>query len=117
MSEFQYFIDVFFKIYSLRRPEYVMDNEKILGLVTKERNNLVDMGYKTITLGDLNAKIGGEGCLREKGNDLRINHNGHLLKQWALQNHLVILNSQPLAQGLFTRKTYCENDSDKGITS
>ena len=94
-----------------RRPEYVQDNERILGLVTKERNSLVNMGYKTITLGDMNTKIGGEGCLKEKGNDLRVNQNGHLLKQWALQNHLIILNSRPLAQGLFTRKTYCENES------
>ena len=39
------------------------------------------MGYKTITLGDMNAKIGGEGCLKEKGNDIMVNQNGHLLKQ------------------------------------
>ena len=96
--------------YFIRRPEYVMDNERILELVTRERNNLISMGYTTITLGDMNAKIGGLGCLKEKGNDLRVNQNGHLLKQWALQNHMVILNSRPLAQGLFTRKTYCDND-------
>ena len=66
--------------YFIRRPEYVMDNERILELVTRERNNLISMGYTTITLGDMNAKIGGLGCLKEKGNDLRVNQNGHLLK-------------------------------------
>ena len=104
-------LNIYLACISTRRPEYVMDNERILSLVTKERVNLINMGYTTITLGDMNAKIGGEGCLKEKGNDLRINQNGHLLKQWALQNHMIILNSRPLAQGLFTRKTFCENEN------
>ena len=45
----------------------------------------------------MNAKIGGKECRRDKGYDLRIIQNGHLLKQLALQIHLVIVNSLSLA--------------------
>ena len=96
-------VDVYFACIHLNKPEVIRDNEVLVELLARERRELTDLGYKCIVMGDCNARVGHLGVLGERGNDGKVNGNGRLLKNFATDNHMVILNSRPMSQGLFTR--------------
>ena len=81
------------------KPEFVRDNRILLDLMSREVKDLTNMGYRCITIGDLNARVGHLGVLGERGNDRKVNENGRMLKDFAVENQLVILNSRPMSQG------------------
>ena len=101
-------VDVYFACIHLNKPEVIHDNEILVELLARERRELTELGYKCIVMGDCNAKVGHLGVLGERGNDGRINGNGRLLKNFATDNHMVILNSRPMSKGLFTRRAVRE---------
>ena len=81
------------------KPEFVRENKILLDLMSREVKDLTSMGFKCVTVGDLNARVGHLGVLGERGNDRKVNENGKMLKDFALENQLVILNSRPMSQG------------------
>ena len=108
-------VDVYFACIHLNKPELIRDNEVLIQLLARERKELTDLGYKCIVMGDCNARVGHMGVLGERGNDGRVNGNGRLLKSFATDNHMVILNSRPMSQGLFTRRAVREGKAIESV--
>ena len=91
--------DCYMACLNSNKPEFVRDNRILLDLMSREVKDLTNMGYRCITIGDLNARVGHLGVLGERGNDRKVNENGRMLKDFAVENQLVILNSRPMSQG------------------
>ena len=91
--------DVYLACINNNKPEYVRQNQVLLEMISRERTELSSLGYKCIVMGDCNARVGHLGILGERGNDNKINKNGKLLKNFATDNHMVILNSRPICEG------------------
>ena len=85
-------VDVYFTCIQLNKPEVICNNEVLIELLARERRELTDLGYKCIVMGDCNTRVGHLGVLGERGNDGKVNGNTRLLKSFATDNHMMILN-------------------------
>ena len=81
--------------------DYMQWNEDLFHLMTLELTKLKDQGFIVLCMGDFNSRIGRVPGLEE--NTPGINKNGPMFINFVTQANLVILNTLPVAKGLFTR--------------
>ena len=80
---------------------YLQWNEDLFHLVTTESIRLRKEGFCVLALGDFNSRVGQIQGL--EGNTPDTNNNTPMFMNFIAQVNLVILNTLPLARGLFTR--------------
>ena len=84
-----------------RNTDFKQWNEDLLQLMTQEIAQLRHQGFIVLSLGDFNSHIGRVPGL--EGNDENVNDNGELFLNFIRMNDLSIINTLPVARGLFTR--------------
>ena len=86
---------------SQRSDSYLQWNEDLFQLVTEELLKLREQGFLVVCMGDFNSRIGRVPGLENNTPD--VNRNGPMFMNFVAQANLVIMNTLPVAQGLFTR--------------
>ena len=89
-----------------RRPQFKEFNKSLIDMIMAEVDELRKCGYKIMAIGDMNGHIGNEEEGGIKGNHPGININGQLIKNFASLGDFTIVNTMPLANGVFTREVY-----------
>ena len=80
---------------------FIKWNEDLFGMITKEAIQLRQQGFVTLALGDFNSRVGQIAGL--EGNTPDINRNQPMFMSLITEVNLVIVNTLPIAKGLFTR--------------
>ena len=76
-------------------------NEDLFSLITQEALELKRQGFVILAMGDFNTRVGRIKGL--EGNTPDINKNSPMFFRFIREVNLVIINTMPLSQGLFTR--------------
>ena len=84
-----------------RNNGFIQWNEDLYFMMNQEIIQLRQQGFMVISIGDYNAHIGKVPGL--EGNHSDVNNNGRMFMNFITQSNLVILNTLPIAKGLFTR--------------
>ena len=84
-----------------RHDEFTQWNEDLLTLMTQEVVKLKENGFLILCMGDFNSRVGRIPGL--EGNTPDVNQNGPMFLNFVSSTNLVILNTLPIAKGLFTR--------------
>ena len=96
-----------------KNDEYLQWNEDLFQLMSNELAKLREHGFMVLCLGDFNSRVGRLPGLENNTPD--INKNGPMFINFCLQANLVILNTLPVAKGLFTR--FMNHTSQPGTKS
>ena len=86
---------------SARNDDYLQWNEDLFELMTNELIRLRKQGFIVLCMGDFNSRIGRVSGL--EGNTPDLNKNSPMFFNFVTQANLVIMNTLPVARGLFTR--------------
>jgi hypothetical protein len=81
--------------------DFMQWNEDLFHLMTLELEKLRGQGFIILCMGDFNSRIGRIPGLEENTHDT--NKNSPMFLNFVSQANLVILNTLPVAEGLFTR--------------
>ena len=84
-----------------KSDDYIQWNEDLFQLMTLELAKLREHGFMVLCMGDFNSRVGQLPGLERNTPD--INKNGPMFLNFCTQANLVILNTLPVAKGLFTR--------------
>ena len=95
------FLHVYIACASKKNDGFLKWNEDLFMLLTQEAIKLRKEGFIVCSLGDFNTRVGQIEGLEQNTPD--INRNTPMFLNFVSQVNLVIINSLPLAQGLFTR--------------
>ena len=86
---------------SNKSDAFMQWNEDLFHLMSMEMTILREHGFITLCMGDFNSRVGRIPGLEHNTPD--INKNGPMFLNFVTQANLVILNTLPVAKGLFTR--------------
>ena len=81
--------------------DFLTWNEDLFQLLTQETISIRQQGFRVLAMGDFNSRIGQIRGL--EGNTPDVNRNGPMFTSFIEQASLVIINTLPIAKGLFTR--------------
>ena len=84
-----------------RNDDFMRWNEDLFLLMSTELTKLKEQGFMVVCMGDFNSRIGRLPGL--EGNNPDVNKNGPMFINFVTQANLVIMNTLPVAKGLFTR--------------
>ena len=84
-------------------------NNDLYAMLSSELSFLRDDGYICVLMGDFNGHIGND-LYGITGNHIHINDNGRLVRNFATDNNLTLVNAnQRRCDSLFTRRGYMSN--------
>ena len=104
------FLHIYIACQSHKNDGFLQWNEDLFQLVTTETIKLRRDGFTVISMGDFNTRIGAVPGL--EGNTPDINQNTPMFLNFVTQTNMVIVNTLPLAQGIFTR--FMDNTGQPG---
>ena len=84
-----------------RSQDFLKWNEDLLHMMTQEIDQLKQQGFIILSLGDYNSHIGRVPGLELNNED--VNENGELFLNFIRLTNLTIINTLPVARGVFTR--------------
>ena len=84
-----------------RGQDFLKWNEDLLHMMTQEIDQLKQQGFIILSLGDYNSHIGRVPGLELNNED--VNENGELFLNFIRLTNLTIINTLPVARGVFTR--------------
>ena len=96
-----------------RNDSYIQWNEDLFHLITQEAIALRRQGFIVLALGDFNSRVGNITGLENNTPD--INSNTPMFLNFATQVNMIIINTLPIAKGLFTR--FMDNSGRPGTRS
>lgn len=94
-------LHIYIACQNTRNNDYLQWNEDLFHLVTQETIKLRKEGFTVFSLGDYNTRVGAIAGL--EGNSPDTNNNCPMFLDFLQQSNLVIINTLPVARGLFTR--------------
>ena len=95
------FLHIYVACQSHKNDGYLQWNEDLFHLVTTETIKLRRDGFTVLSLGDFNTRVGCIPGLEQNTPDT--NRNTPMFLNFITQANLVIINTLPIAQGIFTR--------------
>ena len=95
------FLHIYVACQTSRNNDFVEWNEHLFELVTQEAISLRRQGMCCLAMGDFNTRLGAIPGL--EGNLVDRNRNAPMFLSFVEQINLTIINTLPLAKGLFTR--------------
>ena len=107
------FLHVYIACQSNKSDGFLQWNEDLFQLLTQEAIKLRRQGFIVLSLGDFNSRVGVIPGLENNTPDK--NRNTPMFLNFISQVNLVIINSLPIAQGLFTR--FMDNSGLPGTKS
>ena len=107
------FLHCYLACQTSRNDDFLEWNEILFELLTTEVTYLKNQGFVILCMGDFNSRVG---CLPGlEGNRPDVNRNGPMFIQFVEQCNLTILNTLPIAKGLFTRFWSCDERQSKSV--
>ena len=107
------FLHIYVACQSFRSDSYLQWNEDLFHLVTQETIKLRKEGFIVLSLGDYNSKVGTHPVLENNTPDT--NSNTPMFMNFVRETNLLIINTLPVAKGLFTR--FMNNSGQPGSRS
>ena len=107
------FLHVYIACQSTRSDSFLQWNEDLFFLITKEAIKLRKQGFIVLAMGDFNSRVGAIPGL--EGNTPDTNRNTPMFLNFVNEVNLLLINTLPLARGLFTR--YMDNSGLPGTKS
>ena len=95
------FLHVYIACQSNRSEAFLGWNEDLFFLIAQEAKKLKQQGFIVLAMGDFNSRVGSLKGLEENTPD--INRNSPMFFNFLQETNLLIINTLPLAKGLFTR--------------
>ena len=95
------FLHCYIACQTSRNDDFLTWNEDLFQLLTQETISIRQQGFRVLAMGDFNSRIGQIRGL--EGNTPDVNRNGPMFTSFIEQASLVIINTLPIAKGLFTR--------------
>ena len=95
------FLHVYIACQSNKTDSFLAWNEDLFFLITQEAIRLRKQGFAVLSMGDFNSRIGCVSGLETNTPDL--NKNTPMFLTFLSEVNLLILNTLPVSQGLFTR--------------
>ena len=95
------FLNVYAACQSSKSNSYLQWNEDLFSLLTDETLVLKSQGFSILALGDFNTRVGQIPGMENNTPD--VNKNYPMFISFLQSTNLVIMNSLPIAKGLFTR--------------
>ena len=95
------FLHCYIACQNSRSDAFIQWNEDLFHLMSMEMTKLREQGFITLCMGDFNSRVGRLPGLEQNTPD--INKNGPMFLNFVTHANLVILNTLPVAKGLFTR--------------
>ena len=107
------FLHIYIACQNYRNDEYLKWNQDLFDLVTQEAVVMRRQGLCCIAMGDFNTRVGDLPGLT--GNTPDTNNNFPMFINFVTQVNLTIINTLPVARGLFTR--FMNGSGDPGTKS
>ena len=107
------FLHIYIACQNFRSDDYMQWNQDLFDLVTQEAVVLRRQGLCCIAMGDFNTRVGDMPGLA--GNTPDTNNNFPMFINFITQVNLTIINTLPVARGLFTR--FMNSSGDPGTKS
>ena len=107
------FLHVYIACQTTRNDNYMQWNEDLFYLISQEAIKLRREGFIVLALGDFNSRVGQIDGLQANTPDT--NTNTPMFLNFITQVNLVIINTLPIAKGLFTR--FMNNTGQPGSKS
>ena len=98
------FLHVYMACQTSRNDSYLHWNEDLFCLLKQEAHVLKRQGFMILAMGDFNSRCGRIEGLEQNTADL--NNNSIMFFNFLEETNLLIINSLPIARGLFTRFMY-----------
>ena len=95
------FLHTYIACQSRKNDDFLKWNEDLFHLLTEEAIQLRKQGFIVVSLGDFNSRVGVINGL--EGNTPDTNQNTPMFLNFISQVNLTIINTLPVARGLFTR--------------
>ena len=95
------FLHVYIACQTNQNDGYIEWNEKLFSLITMETIRLRRDGFSVLAMGDFNSRVGQIPGLEQ--NHPGLNKNTPMFMNFIQQANLVIINTLPVARGLFSR--------------
>lgn len=95
------FLHVYIACQTTRSDAFLEWNEDLFFLITQESKKLKQQGFIVLVMGDLNSRVGALQGLEDNTPDT--NRNSPMFFNFLKEANLLIINTLPLAKGLFTR--------------
>ena len=95
------FLHIYIACQSSKNDSFLQWNEDLFHLVTQEAIKLRKLGFIVLAMGDFNSRVGSIPGL--EGNTPGTNQNTPRFLNFINEVNLVIINTLPMAKGLFTR--------------
>ena len=98
------FLHVYMACQTSRNDDYLQWNDNLFSLLKQEAQGLKRQGFMILAMGDFNSRCGRiEGL---ESNTADMNNNSVMFFNFLEETNLLIINSLPIARGLFTRFMY-----------
>ena len=107
------FLHVYIACQSFRSDSYLQWNEDLFYLITQEAIRLKQQGFIVLAMGDFNSRVGSIKGLEKNTPDT--NNNSPMFFNFLNETNLLIVNTLPIAKGLFTR--FMDNSGQPGTRS
>ena len=107
------FLHVYIACQNLQNDSFLAWNEDLFFMITEEAKALKQRGFTILAMGDFNSRVGAVPGL--EGNTLDHNRNTPLFLNFLNEINLLIINTLPVARGLFTR--FMDNSGRPGTQS
>ena len=95
------FLHVYIACQNMQNDSFLAWNEDLFLLISEEAKSLKQRGFTVLAMGDFNSRVGGLPGL--EGNTPDHNRNTPLFLNFLREINLLIINTLPIARGLFTR--------------
>ena len=95
------FLHCYIACQNTNNDSFIKWNEDLFHLITKEAIQLRKQGFMVLAMGDFNSRVGKITGL--EGNTPDINRNQPMFMNLITEVNLMIVNTLPIARGLFTR--------------
>ena len=95
------FLHCYIACQSTNNDSFIKWNEDLFHLITKEAIQLRKQGFMVLAMGDFNSRVGQITGL--EGNTPDVNRNQPMFMNLITEVNLLIVNTLPIARGLFTR--------------
>ena len=95
------FLHVYIACQNNRDDSFLTWNENLFALISQESLRLKQQGFTVLALGDFNSRVGAIPGL--EGNTPDHNRNTPMFLTFLQEVNLLIINTLPIAKGLFTR--------------
>ena len=107
------FLHVYIACQSTKSDSFLQWNEDLFYLITQEAIKLKQQGFIVLAMGDFNSRVGAIKGLEDNTPDT--NRNTPMFLNFLNEVNLMIINTLPLAKGLFTR--FMDNSGRPGTRS